>query len=270
MHLQVIDVEFVLVAMVRGKKAGPPCRSTIRKGLQGGAVRTGLAETCPLCYQNEVKEWIEIQCCRQQFCLGCLENVVRTCPSEIQKYPRLELFEPEKDPAQRHGCPYCRVPFSPATKVLHRGMVDNVTTQKMWEISSLVIIPCAFQSFDSQIPACIFTMAEYRTAQGRFEEYRRRVSAEAVRRSQERAHRPVPWVPRMPPLQAPYIDVMDVVFFFVKNEGSKTEDGVSVQECVSRLPRCFSDFCILEALEDLVREGYIYSTIDEDHFKSAL
>jgi replication factor A2 len=46
--------------------------------------------------------------------------------------------------------------------------------------------------------------------------------------------------------------------------------GVHVNEVVQQLNGRFSEPQVREAVEHLVNEGHLYSTIDDDHFKSTL
>lgn len=63
--------------------------------------------------------------------------------------------------------------------------------------------------------------------------------------------------------------VKDAILSYVRTNGEHTEIGVSVQSCIGAMHARFSDADVRKAFDDLAAEGHIYSTIDENNYKSA-
>lgn len=62
----------------------------------------------------------------------------------------------------------------------------------------------------------------------------------------------------------------DQVFAIFNGPRGTSDQGVHVSEVVDQLNGRFTDPQVREAVEHLVNEGHLYSTIDDDHFKSTL
>ena len=139
-------------------------------------------ETCPLCCQEEpMVEWIQFDCGKRT-CRDCFEQLVRTCPSEMQKQKGLFRFEPDKYDSHCHHCPFCKKAYTPRTKLqLHvRGMVDTAEEK---EVRELVAIPFAYQSFNNELAAYVATAADYAVVNEQFTEYVHRMEREALEES---------------------------------------------------------------------------------------
>ena len=132
-----------------------------------------------------MNEWIKFPC-GQGTCRECFHKLVQTCPSEILKRPDLALFEPDRNPAHHYSCPFCKMPYTPRTKVQHHKCSNDVTAHEV-EVCELVPTPYAYQSFDHSLPAHIPTAAEYPEMQDRFAMYWDKVRAERLRETQANA-----------------------------------------------------------------------------------
>ena len=120
----------------------------------------GNDRTCPLCCQEQMEGWIEFSC-RQCICVPCLQMLVQACPSAIAKYPSLVVFDPDRKADHCYNCPFCKAAFQPRTKVVHyRYQGGDVIVQEE-EVAQLVSIPYGYQSFDTDSPAHIATVADY-------------------------------------------------------------------------------------------------------------
>lgn len=62
----------------------------------------------------------------------------------------------------------------------------------------------------------------------------------------------------------------DQVFAIFNGPQGGSDQGVHVNEVVTQLNGRFTEPQVREAVEHLVNEGHLYSTIDDDHFKSTL
>jgi replication factor A2 len=63
----------------------------------------------------------------------------------------------------------------------------------------------------------------------------------------------------------------DLVLDYIKTQGEQSEAGANVQQCIQALAmHGHSQGAIRKAIDDLNNEGHIYSTTDDDHYKSAL
>ena len=63
------------------------------------------------------------------------------------------------------------------------------------------------------------------------------------------------------------LDVVNAVFEVPQGEGV---NGINVQTVVTALTGRFTDAQVREAVESLVNDGHLYSTIDDEHFKNTL
>ena len=63
------------------------------------------------------------------------------------------------------------------------------------------------------------------------------------------------------------LDVVNAVFGGPQGEG---KNGINVQTVVTALTGRFTDAQVREAVESLVNDGHLYSTIDDEHFKNTL
>jgi replication factor A2 len=62
----------------------------------------------------------------------------------------------------------------------------------------------------------------------------------------------------------------DQVFAIFNGPQGHGESGVRVDDVVTQLNGRFTEAQVRESVEHLVNEGHLYSTIDDDHFKSTL
>jgi replication factor A2 len=60
------------------------------------------------------------------------------------------------------------------------------------------------------------------------------------------------------------------VFAIFNGPQGHGESGVHVDDVVTQLNGRFTEAQVRESVEHLVNEGHLYSTIDDDHFKSTL
>jgi replication factor A2 len=60
------------------------------------------------------------------------------------------------------------------------------------------------------------------------------------------------------------------VFAIFNGPQGHGESGVRVDDVVTQLNGRFTEAQVRESVEHLVNEGHLYSTIDDDHFKSTL
>ena len=61
----------------------------------------------------------------------------------------------------------------------------------------------------------------------------------------------------------------DTVFKFFQSYGESQETGATVEECTNAMAAQGGTAAqVRQAVEDLVNEGHLYSTIDDDHFKA--
>ena len=133
--------------------------------------------SCPLCYQEETNDWIEFPCGKpptspHMTCTCCLQKLVRACPSVVATNPTLMVFKPDDDPTHCYSCPFCKVAYTPRTKVIqHRVREGGVVITREVEVGSLVVIPFGYQSFDDTLPAYIETAARYDALFAQYREY---------------------------------------------------------------------------------------------------
>lgn len=62
--------------------------------------------------------------------------------------------------------------------------------------------------------------------------------------------------------------VQNLVLDFIRSNGEQSEEGCSIHQCISSMAQ-FGEHEIRKAVGDLAAEGEIYSTINEDTFKTA-
>ena len=126
---------------------------------------------CPICSDDQLEEWVQFPC-GKKICRTCLEKHVQTCPLEISKFATLTVFDPDGNPLHRYSCPFCKVAYTPEMEVQHHvpGTVKFVQQVK---VRSLVRIPFAYQSFDSNMPSHILTIDEYCTMKSHFDSFLR-------------------------------------------------------------------------------------------------
>jgi replication factor A2 len=62
----------------------------------------------------------------------------------------------------------------------------------------------------------------------------------------------------------------DSVLQYIQQQGDMTEAGANLQECIRMLSSQHSEGAIRKVIDDLAAEGHIYSTIDENNYKSAM
>jgi len=144
-------------------------------------------DVCPLCCQTEPHEYVKFPC-GQRTCKGCFEKLVQSCPAEISKRPNLAIFQPGRNPAHRHSCPFCKAAYCSQTRVQYWVRGSSNTAHDV-EVHELVTIPFAYQSFDPGVPGHIATEADYHAMQIRYDAYLRQVEAERLRESQMEAQR---------------------------------------------------------------------------------
>jgi len=73
-----------------------------------------------------------------------------------------------------------------------------------------------------------------------------------------------------PPAAASTGSCSDQVFAIFNGPQGHNDQGVHVNEVVAQVNGRFTEPQVREAVEHLVNEGHLYSTIDDDHFKSTL
>jgi len=116
--------------------------------------------TCPLCYKENLQFWVRMPC-KKEICIGCLENLVHSCPDEIKRVEDVVVFRPGEDPKHYYTCPFCRVPYYPTTELtmcIGSGDEQNnqacaavpmeETIEVPVQVESMVKAPYAYQSFD--------------------------------------------------------------------------------------------------------------------------
>ena len=144
-------------------------------------------EVCPLCCNEESDEWVKFPCGKQT-CRDCFEKLVQSCPSEISKRPNLSLFEPDRNPAHHHSCPFCKVAYSPQTKMQHHVRAEKLTARDV-KVHDLVPTSYGYQSFNPEAPAYIATETEYHAMEIQYAAYLREAEANRRRESQIDAQR---------------------------------------------------------------------------------
>jgi hypothetical protein len=127
---------------------------------------------CPLCYEDDLTDWIVFPCGKDT-CVECLQKLVRSCPPQLSVgAPCLERFEPNHNEKHFHECPFCKAAYRPQTQVQrHRVLPGSGTNAKITtvEVSSLVPIAYAYQSFTQSFPAFVETAAEYAQLQHQYQ-----------------------------------------------------------------------------------------------------
>ena len=173
------------------------------------------SETCPLCFQEKLDEWVKFPCSKE-ICRSCFVKLVQTGPSQMLKYGSLLLFEPETNQAHCYNCPFCKATFSATTTVQHHIRGKNsigreVEVYREVEVRALVSIPYGYQSFDPDRPSHISTEGEYRSLQRPYAVYLHKIEEERLRETAALvANEQQPWQNNLiPNAQVEVIDIED-------------------------------------------------------------
>jgi len=134
--------------------------------------------TCLICYEENLLRWVQMPCGKET-CYDCLKKLVHSCPEEIKRLHDLVIFNPGRDPTHYYTCPFCRVPYYPATmvdthsRVLNRGFTVNTVTEEK-RVDQVVDTPYSYQSFDLNSQQASVTEQEYPAVMERYQQYLRR------------------------------------------------------------------------------------------------
>lgn len=135
---------------------------------------------CPLCCQEQPDEWIKLPC-NKQTCRCCFEKLIQSCPSVMLLGPSLIIFDPDHNAAHCYHCPFCKVPYTPRTKVVWHQAQDGGVTAREVEVRNVVTIPYAYQSFAGDKPAHIATADEYAAMEVQYAMYWDSVAEDTLR-----------------------------------------------------------------------------------------